>query len=125
MGKTGVVALACLSELQTTEDHIFALVLCQKSDLIKYKIVTKHMPDKVSVFCDEMLSGIDVKSGKRIVVGIPKCILRLINKFDFEHLKYFILDECDEMLSNLGNLNHEQTIFLQINMMINYHSSLI
>lgn len=96
MGKTGVVALACLSELQTTEDHIFALVLCQKSDLIIFKNVSK-----------------------------PKCILRLINKFDFENFKYFILDECDEMLNTIGNLNHEQTIFLQINMIINYHSSLI
>lgn len=111
MGKTGVVALACLSELETTEDHIIALVLCQKSDLIKYKNVSQHMPDKVSVFCDEILSAIDVKSGKRIIVGTPECILKLINKFDFEHLKYFILDECDEMLDSVGNLNHEQTIF--------------
>ena len=42
-----------------------------------------------------------------IVVGTPGRILALVRskKLVLKHLKHFILDECDKMLEQLGNLN--------------------
>jgi len=41
---------------------------------------------------------------KKIIVGTPGRVLDLIRRgvLDFKNLKFFVLDECDQMLLKLG-----------------------
>jgi len=125
MGKTAVFVLAVLQQINVnpSEPHVDALVLCHTRELA-YQICqeflrfSKYLPDvKVKVF----FGGIPVKQHRQlleqetphIIVGTPGRILQLIQekKLKLDHLKRFILDECDQMLESLPMRRDVQQIF--------------
>jgi len=125
MGKTAVFVLAVLQQLTVnpTEPHVDALVLCHTRELA-YQICqeflrfSKYLPDvKVKVF----FGGIPVQQHRQlleqetphVIVGTPGRILQLVQekKLKLDHLKRFILDECDQMLESLPMRRDVQQIF--------------
>lgn len=125
MGKTAVFVLATLQQLEPTENHTYVLVMCHTRELAfqiskEYERFSKYMPAmKVAVFFGGLPIQKDEETLKtmtpHIVVGTPGRILALIRnkKLNFKHLKHFILDECDKMLEQLGELAHDH--FMQHN----------
>jgi len=123
MGKTAVFVLATLQQLTPVEGQVDTLVLCHTRELA-YQICqeflrfSKYLPDvKVKVF----FGGIPITQHRtllesetpHIVVGTPGRILQLIRekRLKVEHLKRFILDECDQMLETLTIRRDVQAIF--------------
>jgi len=123
MGKTAVFVLATLHQLVPVKDQIDTLVLCHTRELA-YQICqeflrfAKFLPEvKVKVF----FGGIAVRQHRQllegetpnIVVGTPGRILQLAKekKLKLDHLKRFILDECDQMLEHLDMRRDVQAIF--------------
>jgi len=123
MGKTAVFVLATLHQLVPVKDQIDTLVLCHTRELA-YQICqeflrfSKFLPEvKVKVF----FGGIAVRQHRQllegetpnIVVGTPGRILQLAKekKLKLDHLKRFILDECDQMLEHLDMRRDVQQIF--------------
>jgi len=123
MGKTAVFVLATLHQLVPVKDQVDTLVLCHTRELA-YQICqeflrfSKYLPEvKVKVF----FGGIAVKQHRQllegempnVVVGTPGRVLQLAKekKLKLEHLKRFILDECDQMLEHLDMRRDVQQIF--------------
>ena len=123
MGKTAVFVLATLQQLVPVEGQVDTLVLCHTRELAyqicqEYLRFSKYLPDvKVKVF----FGGIPVAQHRKlletetpnIVVGTPGRILQLMQekKLKLDHLKRFILDECDQMLEKLDMRKDVQAIF--------------
>jgi len=123
MGKTAVFVLSSLQQLVPVEGQVDTLVLCHTRELAyqicqEYLRFSKYLPDvKVKVF----FGGIPVAQHRllletetpNIVVGTPGRILQLMNekKLKVDHLKRFILDECDQMLEKLDMRRDVQAIF--------------
>jgi len=127
MGKTAVFVLAVLQQLpkELPEGQVDTLVLCHTRELA-YQICqeflrfSKYLPEvKVKVF----FGGIPIEQHRKllatetpnIVVGTPGRILALVNekKLKLDHLKRFVLDECDQMLEKLDMRRDVQAIFKQ------------
>ena len=127
MGKTAVFVLAVLQQLpkELPEQQVDTLVLCHTRELA-YQICqeflrfSKYLPEvKVKVF----FGGIAIEQHRKllatevpnIVVGTPGRVLALINekKLKLDHLKRFVLDECDQMLEKLDMRRDVQAIFKQ------------
>jgi superfamily II DNA/RNA helicase len=123
MGKTAVFVLAVLQQLTPVEGQVDTLVLCHTRELA-YQICqeflrfSKYLPEvKVKVF----FGGIPIaqhralldKEIPHVVVGTPGRVLQLIRekRLKLDHLKRFILDECDQMLETLTMRRDVQQIF--------------
>jgi ATP-dependent RNA helicase UAP56/SUB2 len=123
MGKTAVFVLATLHQLVPVKDQVDTLVLCHTRELA-YQICqeflrfSKYLPEvKVKVF----FGGIAVRQHRQllegempnVVVGTPGRVLQLAKekKLKLDHLKRFILDECDQMLEQLDMRRDVQAIF--------------
>ncbi|TRZ08091.1 hypothetical protein HGM15179_019016 [Zosterops borbonicus] len=120
MGKTAVFVLATLQQLEPVTGQVSVLVMCHTRELAfqiskEYERFSKYMPSvKVAVF----FGGLSIKKDEEvlkkncphIVVGTPGRILALArNKsLNLKHIKHFILDECDKMLEQLGELSRYQ-----------------
>ncbi|THD23118.1 Spliceosome rna helicase bat1 [Fasciola hepatica] len=124
MGKTAVFVIATLQQLDPDEDaHTSVLVLCHTRELAfqiskEYERFSKYMPKiKVAVFFGGLPVRKDVetlsKSAPHIVVGTPGRILDLIRSkaLKLQHVKHFIIDECDKMLDTLDIRRDVQEIF--------------
>ncbi|VDP91587.1 unnamed protein product [Echinostoma caproni] len=124
MGKTAVFVIATLQQLDPDEDaHTSVLVLCHTRELAfqiskEYERFSKYMPKiKVAVFFGGMPIRKDIetltKSPPHIVVGTPGRILDLLrnNALKLQHVKHFIIDECDKMLDTLDIRRDVQEIF--------------
>lgn len=123
MGKTAVFVLATLQQIDPVDGQVSVLVMCHTRELAfqiskEYERFSKYMPTvKVSVFFGGVSIANDEKSLKsntpHIVVGTPGRILALIRnkKLSLDHLKHFILDECDKMLEELDMRRDVQEIF--------------
>lgn len=123
MGKTAVIVLATLQQLEPSENHVYVLVMCHTRELAfqiskEYERFSKYMSGvRVSVFFGGMPIQKDEEALKtacpHIVVGTPGRILALVNskKLNLKHLKHFILDECDKMLESLDMRRDVQEIF--------------
>lgn len=121
-GKTAVFVVATLQQLEP-EDKVDTLVLCHTRELAyqickEYIRFSKYLPEvKVKVF----FGGIPVQQHKdllkaempHIVVGTPGRIEQLIKEKDLDvsHLKRFIMDECDSLLTSLEMRRTVQSIF--------------
>ena len=121
--QTAVFVLATLQQLVPVEGQVDTLVLCHTRELAyqicqEYLRFSKYLPDvKVKVF----FGGIPVQQHRKllesetpnVVVGTPGRILQLMNekKLRLDHLKRFILDECDQMLEKLDMRKDVQQIF--------------
>jgi ATP-dependent RNA helicase UAP56/SUB2 len=127
MGKTAVFVLAVLQQLpkELPVAQVDTLVLCHTRELA-YQICqeflrfSKYLPEvKVKVF----FGGIAIDQHRKlletevpnVVVGTPGRVLALINekKLKLDHLKRFVLDECDQMLEKLDMRRDVQAIFKQ------------
>jgi len=123
MGKTAVFVLAVLQQLVPQKDVVDTLVLCHTRELAyqicqEFMRFAKYLPDvKVKVF----FGGIAIRQHKQlletdcpnIVIGTPGRVLQLAKEksLKLDHLKRFILDECDQMLETLDMRRDVQAIF--------------
>jgi ATP-dependent RNA helicase UAP56/SUB2 len=113
MGKTAVFVLSVLHLLNKDDvDHTTCLVLCHTRELAfqiqqefnRFKKYTPYVKTKV------LYGGVpvaedraDLKANKyQIVIGTPGRVFHLAEEkvLKLDHLKHFVLDECDEMLDS-------------------------
>jgi ATP-dependent RNA helicase UAP56/SUB2 len=123
MGKTAVFVLAILQQLTPVDGQVDTLVLCHTRELA-YQICqeflrfSKYLKDiKVKVF----FGGIAIRQHRQlldddpphVVIGTPGRTLQLVKekKLKLNHLKRFVLDECDQMLETLDMRRDVQQIF--------------
>jgi len=123
MGKTAVFVLAVLQTIAPVDKQVDTLALCHTRELA-YQICqeflrfSKYLPDvKVKVF----FGGIPIQQHRalldaetpQIIVGTPGRVLQLVQekKIKLDHLKRFILDECDKMLESIPMRRDVQAIF--------------
>jgi len=128
MGKTAVFVLATLHQLNPNafspeENQVRVLVLCHTRELAfqiahEYERFSKYMSEvKTAVF----FGGVSIKSNREIlknncphvVVGTPGRILGLVREksLKLDHIKHFIIDECDKVLESLDMRRDVQEIF--------------
>jgi ATP-dependent RNA helicase UAP56/SUB2 len=116
MGKTAVFVLAVLQSLDSKKpDPFSALVLCHTKELAyqihrEFERLGKYL---TAIKSQVFYGGIPVEKDKErltenpsIIVGTPGRILDLYRRklLKFDKLRFFILDECDKMLEQKGNL---------------------
>lgn len=114
MGKTTVFVLATLQQVEPTENLTYALVICHNRVRAvhvnkEYERFAKYMPTlKVGVFIGGLPTKKDEETLKtmtpHIIVGTPGRLLALVRskKLNLEHLKHFIVDDCETSLEQLG-----------------------
>lgn len=119
-GKTAAFGLPMLAGITASDKHVQALVLAPTREL------AMQSAQAMENFAD-LSRGIDVvpvyggsaygpqinalKKGAQIVVGTPGRVIDLIEKgaLDLTHVRYFVLDEADEML-RMGFAEDVETI---------------
>ena len=115
-GKTTVLVLATLQQLEPANGEVSVLVLCHTRALAsqvknEYTHFAKYMPDvRVSTFYGgtpvnkdaELLR--DKKKCPHVVVATPGRLKALMRDkvLDAKNVKHFVLDECDKMLDQIG-----------------------
>ena len=116
MGKPAVFALASLQQLEPVDGHVSVLVLCHTRELAfqickEFERFSKYMPMvKVGVFFGGIRIDKDIEKIQKhcpnVVIGTPGRILALVraNILNLEYLKHFVLDECDKVLNQIGEL---------------------
>jgi ATP-dependent RNA helicase UAP56/SUB2 len=110
MGKTAVFVLAVLQQMEENPSDITCLVLCHTRELAyqichEFDRFRKYMPQiRTGVF----YGGVPLQQHRdmlkneserpHILIGTPGRILGLVNEkaLNLEHLKFFVLDECDQ-----------------------------
>lgn len=109
-GKTGCFGIASLQIIAEKSNHPQCLILSPTRELAEQtaKVITA-LGDFLNVKCRACIGGtslgLDIKqfetSGVQIVSGTPGRVYDLLkrNVMNAQHLKLFILDEADEMLS--------------------------
>eukprot|EP00727_Mastigamoeba_balamuthi_P008693 m51a1_g4446 putative spliceosome rna helicase ddx39b (425) ;mRNA; f:135761-138682 len=122
MGKTAVFVLAILQQDIDTK-AISTLVICHTRELAfqiskEFQRFSRNLKQvKIAVF----IGGYDAKEDRakvaaevpNIVVGTPGRIKLLAKDgtFDLQHLKHFVIDECDKVLEQLDMRGDVQDIF--------------
>jgi ATP-dependent RNA helicase UAP56/SUB2 len=122
MGKTAVFVLSILHLIEKDAKGIVALVMTHTRELA-YQILeefnrfTKYLPHlKAKV----VYGGVPIIQDKKelstppqILIGTPGRLGHLVKEkiINLDTLKYFILDECDQMLEDLSMRNEIQKIF--------------
>jgi len=125
MGKTAVFVLACLQQLDASEQAVKVLVTCHTRELayqIKFEFsrFAKYFSGtKVAV----VYGGIPIAKDKEmlknecphVLIGTPGRVLALANdkELKLEKLTHFVLDECDKCLEKLDMRGDIQKIFMQ------------
>jgi len=124
MGKTAVFVLSVLQQIDTNPNQVSTIVLCHTRELA-YQIsaefvrFSKYMP---GVRAEVFYGGVNIQTQKdllkgdkipHIVIGTPGRILQLASEksLHLNHIKHFILDECDKMLESLDMRRDVQRIF--------------
>jgi len=124
MGKTAVFVLACLQQLDASEQAVKVLVTCHTRELayqIKFEFdrFAKYFSGtKVAV----VYGGIPIAKDKEmlknecphVLIGTPGRVLALANdkELKLEKLTHFVLDECDKCLEKLDMRGDIQKIFM-------------
>ena len=124
MGKTAVFVLAVLQQLEPVPGEVGALILCHTRELA-YQI--KHEFERFSAYLPDLkittiFGGVSIKTQKEelkanppnIVIGTPGRIKTLGKDGDalkLDHVRHFVLDECDKMLEQLDMRADVQEIF--------------
>jgi len=109
-GKTATFAIGTLASIDTSIEHCQSLILAPNRELVKQiSLVMKALAEYTSVKIHACTGGTPIREdirtlqsgGIHCVVGTPgrvgDMILRRV--LDVKHLRQFILDEADEMLS--------------------------
>jgi translation initiation factor 4A len=108
-GKTATFAISALQQLDYTQNHVQALILAPTRELAtQIQKVVDALGDYLSAKAYACIGGNSIRddvtilqNGVHIVVGTPGRVLDLVQRqaLDPSHIKTFILDEADEMLS--------------------------
>jgi len=119
-GKTATFSIGILELLDTSQSNIQCIVLAHTRELaIQIKEVMTNLGTYMNIKCALTVGGTSVKTNieelnasPHIVIGTPGRVLDMINKkaLSTRHLKLFIVDEADEMLSKVF-LNQIYDIF--------------
>lgn len=119
MGKTAVFVLTVLHNLDLTDTKkgVQAIVLTHARELA-YQIHNEFLrlgKYFVALKSEMLIGGVPVKKHKlklsltppQVVVGTPGRILDLVKQkaLVLDNLKFFILDECDQMLEQVGKIS--------------------
>jgi ATP-dependent RNA helicase UAP56/SUB2 len=118
MGKTAVFVLTVLNRLsdQAEQGEVICLVLAHTRELAyqiakefdRFSVNFQNFKTQVIIGGENLKEQTDkLKSDKpQVVVGTPGRVLALIKKnfLETKNVKIFIIDECDKMLQELGNL---------------------
>jgi superfamily II DNA/RNA helicase len=123
MGKTAVFVLSTLHLIEKDSKGIVAVVVTHTRELA-YQILeefnrfTKYLPH---IKAKVIYGGVPVAQDKKdladntpqILIGTPGRLLHLATEkiINLSSVKYFILDECDQMLEELSMRNDIQKIF--------------
>merc|ERR1740124_2015083 len=128
MGKTAVFVLATLHQLNANafpagENQVSVLVICHTRELAfqishEYERFSKYLTEvKTAVF----YGGVNIRTNRdilkndcpHVVVGTPGRILGLAREkcLKLDHIKHFVLDECDRVLESLDMRRDIQEIF--------------
>mmetsp|Transcript_38971 Transcript_38971/g.58811 ORF Transcript_38971/g.58811 Transcript_38971/m.58811 type:complete len:421 (-) Transcript_38971:70-1332(-) len=125
MGKTAVFLLACLQQVDATENNCKVLVICHTRELA-YQI--KHEFDRFAKYFPAIKTGVLyggipiaqdkerlAKGCPHVVIGTPGRLLALSRSKDLklESVTQFVLDECDKCLDKLDMRKDIQQIFLE------------
>lgn len=123
MGKTAVFVLATLQQLQPVDGEVSIVVLCHARELAfqiakEYERFSKYFSGvRTSVFFGGMPIAKDKavlkENPPHIVVGTPGRMLALVRdgSLKLNHVKHFVLDECDRMLKEVDMRADVQEIF--------------
>lgn len=108
-GKTATFSISILQKLDMTKKQTQALILAPTRELAQQiQKVLVALGDYMQVDCHACIGGTLVRddmrkleSGCHVVVGTPGRVYDMINRgaLRAEHIKMFVLDEADEMLS--------------------------
>ncbi len=119
-GKTAAFALPIIQKIKEKSDMVEALILVPTRELALQvaeetsSFVLSSFPKVATVYGGaSMVSQLKaLKEGVQIVVGTPGRVIDHLERgsLDISQIKYFILDEADEML-NMGFLEDIQKIF--------------
>uniref|UniRef100_A0A0G4FQE9 RNA helicase n=1 Tax=Chromera velia CCMP2878 TaxID=1169474 RepID=A0A0G4FQE9_9ALVE len=122
-GKTATFVVAILQKIDVERLDAQALVLAPTRELaVQIQKVCLALGDFLKVQCHSCVGGTDVradiqalKSGVHMVVGTPGRVADMIDKqaLILDHMKLFVLDEADEMLSR-GFKDQIYDIFKQL-----------
>jgi len=108
-GKTATFSISALQKLDTSNPQCQALILAPTRELAQQiQKVVIALGDFMKVQCHACIGGTNVRedmktleAGAQVVVGTPGRVFDMINRgaLKTDHMKMFILDEADEMLS--------------------------
>ena len=114
MGKTAIFVLAVLNRMDTKPDPLTTLVICHTHELAyqikkEFSRFSKYLPD---IKTEVMYGGEPIATHEKllkntpphILVGTPGRLLAMVKRktLKLDKVKFFILDECDKMLQQLG-----------------------
>lgn len=114
MGKTAVFVLGVLHSIKVPGDPFQCVVLCPARELAiqiakEFERMGKYVP---GLRTQTILGGLPLDVQKlqietnppHVIIGTPGRTLDLLNKeiIKLDNVNYFILDECDKILENLG-----------------------
>lgn len=122
-GKTGTFGIGVLEKIDTSINVPQALILAPTRELVEQITnVISNIGSFTNVRIEGFVGGksikddiIKLKKGIHVVVGTPGRIYDLINRnfLSVEHMKMFVMDEADEMLSK-GFIEQVQKIFVKL-----------
>lgn len=108
-GKTATFSISILQKLDMSKKQTQALILAPTRELAhQIQKVVVALGDYMNVDCHASIGGVNVRedmrkleAGAHVVVGTPGRVFDMINRgaLRAEHIKMFVLDEADEMLS--------------------------
>ncbi|KAJ1990542.1 Suppressor of the cold-sensitive snRNP biogenesis mutant brr1-1 [Dimargaris cristalligena] len=125
MGKTAVFVLATLNQIEPVDGEVSVIVLCHTRELAyqiknEYTRFGKYLP---AVRTSVVYGGTPVKTDQEllknpatcphILVGTPGRVAGLIRdkSLNCDHVKHFVLDECDRLLDEIDMRRTVQEIF--------------
>jgi ATP-dependent RNA helicase DeaD len=122
-GKTAAFGIPILESIDVENDHVQALIICPTRELavqIKDEMgrMAKYMTNirMVAVYGGDPITNqiYALKKKPQIIIGTPGRTIDLLERklLKFENLKYFVLDEADEMLK-MGFQEDIEKIFNQ------------
>lgn len=108
-GKTATFSISILQRIDSLSNNTQALILAPTRELAQQiQKVVLALGDYLNVSCHACIGGTNVREGMRkieagvqVVVGTPGRVFDMINRriINTSHIKMFVLDEADEMLS--------------------------
>ncbi|KAL3280689.1 hypothetical protein HHI36_003926 [Cryptolaemus montrouzieri] len=123
-GKTATFSISILQQIDTSNRNCQALILAPTRELAQQiQKVVIALGDFMSADCHACIGGTNVRedmkkleSGSHVVVGTPGRVLDMIARRALltNHIKMFVLDEADEMLSR-GFKDQIHDVFKMLN----------